>query len=1133
MSADPSKPVFYDPHQRRWRWIRRLGFGAAGATSLLLLALVALVLVNPALPALGLPATDRLPQAHHLVPPRPERPVRAAEKRYLDTRRALNEANAAARRVRLATPAPPAHPTELIAFFVNWDDTSFTSLKENIGRIDTLVPEWLHLANAEGALTSDTPSRQQEVLAFVRSTRPGLRIVPLVNNFNTATTDWETAKLAAMLANPAARSRTIGGLLEFVQSQHFAGISVDFESVPGSARVHLVTFMRELAARFHPLGLQVSQSVPLDDVAFDYKALAEIDDYVLLMAYDEHAGAGEPGPVASQDWFAATVERRFDQVPAEKVVVALGNYGYDWTVGEAGQEVSFQEAVRTAADSEGRIALDADALNPTYDYYDERQALHHVWFLDGVTGFNQLREVLPYAPRGIALWRLGSEDPSFWPVLDRRSSLGKDAASELQVLKYGYDIDYEGQGEILKVTATPREGARALKYDDATGLITEERLREYPSAYVISRHGARTPKQIALTFDDGPDAVWTPRILDVLHSERAPATFFVIGLSGDQQPGLLRRMVAEGHEIGNHTFTHPDISAITRQQLRLEMNATERLLESVVGRRSLLFRPPYAEDVEPETPDQVSPLLFTSSQGYYTIGMAIDPNDWQDPGVPAIVSSALDQVHNNEGRIVLLHDGGGDRTETVDALPILIRALRQEGYQLVTVSQLMGLSRDAVMPPVPSGNWWSLLLLDAGFLALGSASALLRILFLVGIVLGVGRLLVIGLLAIVQKVRARRLPREVGLSEAVAVVVPAYNEEKVIVQTVRSLLASSGPPFEIVVVDDGSTDATFDVVTSTFAGEPRVRAFRKPNGGKAAALNYGLRQSAAPIVVALDADTVFHPQTVQRLAAAFRSPRVGAVAGNAKVGNRVNLLTRWQALEYVTSQNLDRRAFDVLNGITVVPGAVGAWRRELVIDAGGFSTDTLAEDADLTMAVLRRGYDVVYEERAIAWTEAPDTLRGLLKQRFRWVFGTLQAAWKQRGTVLRPRFGGLGLVAMPNLVVFQVLFPLISPVMDLHMALSLAAALLEQHQHPTEFSTDIIARTAFFYAVFVAVDLAAAVLAFLLEHKEDWRLLVWLPLQRFAYRQLMYYVLVKSMMTALRGTVVGWGKLERKATVTQ
>jgi cellulose synthase/poly-beta-1,6-N-acetylglucosamine synthase-like glycosyltransferase len=410
----------------------------------------------------------------------------------------------------------------------------------------------------------------------------------------------------------------------------------------------------------------------------------------------------------------------------------------------------------------------------------------------------------------------------------------------------------------------------------------------------------------------------------------------------------------------------------------------------------------------------------------------------------------------------------------------------------------------------------------------------LRTLFLLGIVLGISRLAIVGVLAIAQKIRARthagRVPE---VTAAVAVVIPAYDEERVIVQTIRSLLASNGAPFEIVVVDDGSMDDTYGAVTRAFAREPRVRAFRKPNGGKSAALNFGLRHTAAPITVALDADTVFHADTVRLLAAAFSNPRVGAVAGNAKVGNRVNLLTRWQALEYITSQNLDRRAFDLLDCITVVPGAVGAWRRELVLDAGGFSEETLAEDADLTMAILRQGYDVVYEERALAYTEAPDTVRGLLKQRFRWVFGTLQAAWKQRDALLRPRFGSLGLVALPNLLIFQVLFPLVGPVMDLQMVLSTIAALVQQHQHPAEFSGEGLTRTLFFYALFVAVDLAAALLAFVLEKGEDKRLLLWLPLQRFAYRQLMYYVVVQSVTTAMRGTMVGWGKLERKATVAQ
>jgi peptidoglycan-N-acetylglucosamine deacetylase len=855
----------------------------------------------------------------------------------------------------------------------------------------------------------------------------------------------------------------------------------------------------------------------------------------VLMAYDEHTGSGDPGPLASQRWFADTLERRLDRLGAERVVVAIGSYGYDWSPQHGdGTVVSFQEALRTAADSEGAIALDAASLNPMFAYGDERDRPHQVWFLNALTAFNQLREAQAYQPRGVALWRLGSEDPTVWTVLDHRGTLGPDVAHGIETISYGYDIDYEGQGEVLRVTGTPRLGRREVRYDSATGLITGERIAEFPSSYVISRWGGGSAHRIALTFDDGPDPVWTPRVLDVLREEHARATFFVIGLNADLNRGLVTRILDEGHEIGNHTFTHPNLSAVTWQQLRLEVNATERLFEAAMGRRSLLFRPPYAEDIEPETPEQVAPLLFTSNSGYYTIGIGIDPGDWKNPGVDQIVASTVESARAGRGRIVLLHDSGGDRRQTVAALPPLIESLRRAGFELVTVSDLIGLGRDAVMPPVSAGDRVSLLASDAAFLAIGSASAVLRTLFLLGIVLGISRLAIVGVLAIAQKIRARthagRVPE---VTAAVAVVIPAYDEERVIVQTIRSLLASNGAPFEIVVVDDGSMDDTYGAVTRAFAREPRVRAFRKPNGGKSAALNFGLRHTAAPITVALDADTVFHADTVRLLAAAFSNPRVGAVAGNAKVGNRVNLLTRWQALEYITSQNLDRRAFDLLDCITVVPGAVGAWRRELVLDAGGFSEETLAEDADLTMAILRQGYDVVYEERALAYTEAPDTVRGLLKQRFRWVFGTLQAAWKQRDALLRPRFGSLGLVALPNLLIFQVLFPLVGPVMDLQMVLSTIAALVQQHQHPAEFSGEGLTRTLFFYALFVAVDLAAALLAFVLEKGEDKRLLLWLPLQRFAYRQLMYYVVVQSVTTAMRGTMVGWGKLERKATVAQ
>jgi cellulose synthase/poly-beta-1,6-N-acetylglucosamine synthase-like glycosyltransferase len=227
---------------------------------------------------------------------------------------------------------------------------------------------------------------------------------------------------------------------------------------------------------------------------------------------------------------------------------------------------------------------------------------------------------------------------------------------------------------------------------------------------------------------------------------------------------------------------------------------------------------------------------------------------------------------------------------------------------------------------------------------------------------------------------------------------------------------------------------------------------------------------------------------------------------------------------------MDRRAFASLNCITVVPGAVGAWRRTLLEQAGGFPSDTLAEDQDLTLRIHRLGYSIGYEENAIAWTEAPDRLRTLAKQRFRWAYGTLQCMWKHRDALFRPRYGALGFIAMPNVWIFQILFPLLSPLMDLLLAYTLVAAWLEKLQQPVGYRFTNLKQVLFYYALFLAIDWVAAGFAFLLEKEERWRLLWWLFLQRFCYRQVMYYVMIKSVAVAMRGALVGWGKLERKAT---
>jgi cellulose synthase/poly-beta-1,6-N-acetylglucosamine synthase-like glycosyltransferase/peptidoglycan/xylan/chitin deacetylase (PgdA/CDA1 family) len=730
---------------------------------------------------------------------------------------------------------------------------------------------------------------------------------------------------------------------------------------------------------------------------------------------------------------------------------------------------------------------------------------------------------------------LGSEDPSVWSILG--TGQNGDSPDELRRITYGYLVDFEGSGELLKVISRPQDGSRDIKVDGGSGLITTESYLTTPSSYVIQRAGDH-PGMIALTFDDGPDPQWTPAILDILKRENVPATFFIIGKNGQSYPELVRRIVSEGHEIGNHTFSHPNLGELPRPLVDLELNATQRLIESLTGRSTVLFRPPYFGDAEADKPEEVEPAIRAEQLGYIMVGLRIDPSDWKTPVSAAEIierttERALDTNPETRGQVVLLHDSGGDRSATVAALPGLIHELRARGMRFVPVSELDGLTRDQVMPVTMPGQRVYTEADIVTFYFLSAGGWLLQWVFLIGIILGLGRLLFIGGLAFAQWIRARQRRRShagKNYSPFVSVIVPAYNEELVVANTIRSLLASDYREFEVIVVDDGSRDNTSEVVRECFASEARVRLFRTTNIGKSGALNLGLRQAKGQIVVALDADTLFAPQTIGALAQRFYDPRLGALAGNAKVGNRINIVTRWQALEYITSQNMDRRAFASLNCITVVPGAVGAWRRDLLTEIGGFSSDTLAEDQDLTLQIRRLGYTIGYEEDAIAWTEAPDGLRSLARQRFRWAFGTLQCMWKHRDALFRPRYGTLGFIAMPNVWIFQILFALLSPVMDLIIVYTLIAAGLERWQQPEGYRFTNLRQVLFYYALFLAIDWATAGFAFLLERRERWGLLWWLFLQRFCYRQVMYYVMIKSVASALQGALVGWGKLERKAT---
>ncbi|MGE0129300.1 MAG: glycosyltransferase [Blastocatellales bacterium] len=1134
MQTGKSLPVFYDPLGRRSRNLRRAGWPLAAIVTALAAIFVASILINPTLPQLNLRQLSVLPGVVDAKPQAPQLIADRRERKAARARAALDRATIA-HQGKTPTPAVSVShsPTRPLAsgFYVNWDDSSYQSLKRHLPQLDQLIPEWIRLQTGDHPLALEVDPR---ALNLVRKQRSDLPIIPMIHNSKDG--KWEPQTLAQQISDETARTRLVSELTRVVGDNGFQSVCIDFEEVPNTSQKNLLAFVRQLHAAFKARNWTVMQAAPFDDPAWNYRDYAAANDSLLLMAYDEHWNESDPGSIAGQPWFEATLAKRMKELDPAKTVVCIGGYGYGWSKGKETEELTFQEAVLEARDSEASIKFDPATRNPYFRYGDEGGAEHTVWFLDGVTAFNQMRVARGYNVAGFALWRMGSEDPSLWAIFGNQQM--EASPDGLKQIVYGYDVDFEGMGEVLQFEASPREGSREITLDAKSGLIRSAQYLSIPSSYVIRRTGWR-PGQVALTFDDGPDEKWTPQILDILKRENVPATFFIIGQNGQGNPGLVKRIVAEGHDIGNHSYTHPNLGEIPGRITELELNATQRLIESLTGRSTRLFRAPYFGDAEPQTPDEVEPAAIANRLGYIITGLRVDPDDWTLPGADAIVQRTMAGIENpnpdERGQVVLLHDGGGDRAQTVEALPRLIRDLRTKGYRFTTVSQLAGMTRDQAMPPLPPERGFFSKADAVTFYAMAVGGWALRWVFLIGIVLGLARLVFIGALALAQQRRSRRRTREtVSAAEApfVSVIIAAYNEEKVIAQTIHSLLASDYPRFEIIVVDDGSPDGTSEVVREQFAAESRVRLLTKTNGGKAEALNFGLQFVQGEIVVALDADTIFPPQTVGALARRFDDPRVGAIAGNAKVGNRINLVTRWQALEYITAQNLDRRAFAALNCITVVPGAVGAWRRDLLKQLGGFASDTLAEDQDLTLKVRKLGYRIGYEEDAVAWTEAPDTVRGLAKQRFRWSFGTLQCMWKHRDALFNSRYGALGFVAMPNVWIFQILFPLISPLMDLMFVWTLISAALERWEHPGEYAITNLKQALFYYALFLAVDWMAAGFAFLLEKREQWSLLSWLFLQRFCYRQVMYYVMARSVWTAMKGAIIGWGKLERKATVT-
>ncbi|MBM2622242.1 glycosyltransferase [Actinoplanes sp. LDG1-06] len=631
-------------------------------------------------------------------------------------------------------------------------------------------------------------------------------------------------------------------------------------------------------------------------------------------------------------------------------------------------------------------------------------------------------------------------------------------------------------------------------------------------------------KTIALTFDDGPDPTWTPKILDVLEENDAHGTFFVVGSEVSRHPELTKRITDEGNELGLHTFTHPNLQRLAPWRRTLELSQTQVAIARATGVHTNLARFPYSSKNAAIDETNWKIIKDAGRQGYLVVVNDLDSEDWQKPGVPQIVKNATPAGESSA--VILFHDAGGDRQQSVAALREFIPMMKARGYTFTTVTE--GLNRTIeqsnsaaagkvpLLPENPDAAGSDVWRGSAVIWTVRVADGLvwfIAILFLVVGALTIGRTALLLLLA-TRHTRQRRKP---GWSwgppvvEPVSVIVPAYNEKEGIEAAVRSLAGGDYPAIEVVVVDDGSTDGTASLVEQMRL--PNVRVVRVPNGGKSNALNTGIALARHDLIVTVDGDTIFEPDSIRTLVQPFADPTVGAIAGNVKVGNREKMVAAWQHIEYVIGFNLDRRLYEVLGIMPTVPGAIGAFRREALAQVGGISDETLAEDTDVTMAMLRQGWRVVYAEDAKAWTEAPATLEQLYRQRYRWSYGTMQAMWKHRRALFdKGPSGRFGRVGLPFLALFGVALPMLAPVVDIMLLYGLVFWELEE--------------TVIAWLGMLALQLFTAAVAFRFD-KESLKPLWRLPLQQFAYRQLMYLVLMQSATTALTGGRLRWHKLHR------
>lgn len=984
------------------------------------------------------------------------------------------------------------------AFLLQDNAAGLRSFSDHASSLDAVMPDWYSVPLT--ASSCQVTEHIREDVRYLLHQYP-VAIIPRLANF--ADGEWRADEVRSLLRSPTRRSCFVNSLADAVRRTDSKGVNIDLEGLTAEDRPYLTEFFLELAQRLREQRQLLTIDLPADTSAFDLPVLAIASDGVILMAYDQHYPDSFPGPIAAHDWVKHLVSQVQQIIPAEKLILGTANYSYDWTVEEPREpavSTSYAKTMEAAATTHAQPVMDLASQNPRFGYIDMYNQKHEVWFMDANTLWNQHRLVQDQGLVGATLWRLGTEDPEIWKFFGGPSTL-----TPLKPQETLFPLDARQLSPTTEAFVLAQQGqhGRIQRQFAADGTIIEARYQSIPLHSTIEQVGRSVPdRQLALLFTQPLDTEKTPALLEFLEKEQLPATFFVTESSLRHAPEIARSIVDRGFLLGVTIPAAPTSTPLSTDTITDEIERTQRALIELTNTKTTIFHSPLVYTGHGIVQDDARTLPIATRLGY----ISVDKGTFLEANATSTIASLL----QGNGRILGVHTLTPETS--VSALTELLPRLREQGYRFTSLDQAIGVPK-----PLMQAHASVFEVTRSQFLHLveslrGKQWTVIAWIFLFTNILSITRILFLAVFALRSK-HEKVAPSALTRDRQVTIVIPAYNEGKTIRRTLKSIQSSTHKNFIALVVNDGSTDRTAAIVEQMQERDTRIQLLNKPNGGKFSALNLAFERATTDIIVTIDADTILYPETINALIQPFENPAVDAVCGNVQVGNIRNLLTGFQAVEYITSQNFDRRAFEELNCIGVVPGATGAWRRNRVLEIGGYEADTLVEDADVTLRLLQNGGKIVYAPEARSCTEAPATLRDLAKQRLRWSFGTFQCLRKHAKAFFH---GTLGWIALPNIFFFQILYPVLSPIGDLVFLWALITG---------QFRAILIG-----YIFFVLIDFVGSVLAFRLEHRSP-RLLLLLFIQRFFYRQFMYVMAFRSIIAILRGTRQGWNKLARQGSV--